>query len=73
MTINMLPVQISLTEEYPVIQGDEILFEDSSDNTIMLIQKGVAILHYYNYRIILIGMDLEQIFMILREDLLKTL
>jgi len=38
----MPPVQISLTEEYPVIQGDEILFEDSSDNTIILIQKGVA-------------------------------
>jgi len=38
----MPPVQLSLTEEYPVIQGDEILFEDSSDNTIMLIQKGVA-------------------------------
>jgi len=38
----MPPVQISLTEQYPIIQGDEILFEDSSDNTIMLIQKGVS-------------------------------
>jgi len=48
----MPPVQISLTEEYPVIQGDEILFEDSSDNTIMLIQKGVAnssLLQYSHY------------------------